>query len=700
MLTPEKLSSYEFNKVVEIYNQLNIDISSDIIRRIEKMGDITEASKYQIKKLVQLNGKEIFNKALLETAKLDSETVSELKSIYEDMAKVDIQGFKEIYDYRDKPFELTASQYQILNEGVKATNKELKNFTKSIAFNSQQLYISSVDKAYNKVVTGAFDYNTAIKQAYKEVAEQGIVLQDSIGRNVKLDVAVRRNVLSGIQSTANNMNRDVEDYLGTDGYEVTAHLGARESHARHQGQQYALTKKDAKKYGVGYWKEIVDSELGLQPISDLWNDYNCRHTYFGIILGISEPSYSKDELNTFINEEVSYNGTKIPIYEATQMQRSIERNIRNAKRELATLESANQDTSSAKIKLKKFQKEYTKFTNETGLIKQNERVAISKNIENKTIDKQQKINDLLQKRKELELKKANLEIKEDLSKPIVSNKKNIIKEKIIKIENKDNMNEEYLRLKNIYEKSYEDKWQNTSLQEKYFYMNYEKDGKLFYKQLLQSRGIDTTEWNLENDFIKKTKSYSQYEKNNSEIISNKYNDTINNLNIKEKEILNKYTTSYYMTVNGQLRGYTGVDSTNKIKQITDVLNKTSLVEDTKLYRKIGVDGFSDLTNVKINNVNSFSTDELRKMFVGKEYKDNAFISTSTVDRGFESGGIHMQLYAPKGTKGTYINEISEYKNIEYEMLLQRGTKFKIIDVVKDEDENIIRIIAEVENGNI
>ena len=28
MLTPEKLSSYEFNKVTEIYNQLNIDISA------------------------------------------------------------------------------------------------------------------------------------------------------------------------------------------------------------------------------------------------------------------------------------------------------------------------------------------------------------------------------------------------------------------------------------------------------------------------------------------------------------------------------------------------------------------------------------------------------------------------------------------------------------------------------------------------
>lgn len=366
MLTPEKLSSYEFNKVTEIYNQLNVDISSDIIRRIEKMGNISEASKYQIKKLIQLNGKEIFNKALLETAKLDSKTISALKSIYEDMAKTDIQGFKELYDYRDKPFKLNASQYQILNEGIKATNKELKNFTKSIAFGSQELYINAVDKAYNKVVTGAFDYNTAIKEAYKEVAEQGITLRDKAGRNVKLDVAVRRNVLGGIQNTANAMNRDIEKDLGCDGYEVTAHLGARDTHAVAQGKQYALTEKDAKKYGVGLWDKV----------KDLWDDANCRHTYFGIILGVSESQYEKSELKEFKEATVTINGKKVPYYEATQQQRAIERDIRETKRTIDTLYKADKRYEEYNDKLKQLYIEYNKFTNETGLIKQSERLKV------------------------------------------------------------------------------------------------------------------------------------------------------------------------------------------------------------------------------------------------------------------------------------------------------------------------------------
>ena len=34
MLSPEYLDSIEFNKVVELYNQLNIDITADIIKRV------------------------------------------------------------------------------------------------------------------------------------------------------------------------------------------------------------------------------------------------------------------------------------------------------------------------------------------------------------------------------------------------------------------------------------------------------------------------------------------------------------------------------------------------------------------------------------------------------------------------------------------------------------------------------------------
>ncbi len=85
-----------------------------------------------------------------------------------------------------------------------------------------------------KAITGAYSYQSAIDDAVKELAKKGVTLKDKVGRNVQLETAVRRNVLAGIQETANNINRDIEDYLGCDGYEVTAHIGLDQLMQKHK----------------------------------------------------------------------------------------------------------------------------------------------------------------------------------------------------------------------------------------------------------------------------------------------------------------------------------------------------------------------------------------------------------------------------------------------------------------------------------
>ena len=258
MLTPEYLNDIEFNDVIRLYNKLNIEITADIISRISIMDDITAVSKEQMKILLQTNGTEIFNEALEKTSLLTRETKNALKLLFKNMAKEDMQGYEELYEYREKPFKLSETQYNILNQGLKQTNKTLKNMTNTIAFQSQQAYVNAVDEAYMKVISGAFDYTSAINTAVQQLADKGITLKDKLGRNIQLETAVRRNVLSGIHKTANNINRNIETELGCDGYEVTAHLGARPSHAEEQGKLFAVSKKDACKYGLELWSDVAE----------------------------------------------------------------------------------------------------------------------------------------------------------------------------------------------------------------------------------------------------------------------------------------------------------------------------------------------------------------------------------------------------------------------------------------------------------
>lgn len=408
MLTPEYLNLIEFNDVVELYNKLNIEITSDIIKRIARMQDIIPSSRKQLEILLQTNGIEIFNEALEKTSMLTSETKKELKQLFTDMAKEDIQGYKELYQYKNKLFKLSESQYKILNQGLKQTNKTLSNLTNTIAFQSKQAYVETIDMAYMKVITGAFDYNTAINSAVQQLANKGITLKDRLGRNVQLEVAVRRNIMAGIQKTANEINRDIEDELGCDGYEVTAHIGARPSHAEEQGKQFAINSKDAEKFNVGKWDDV----------KDLWEEYNCRHSYFGIILGISEPQYTDKELKEMKNATVELNGKEIPYYEATQKQRAIENNIRKVKGSIQALEKAEQDATIQKAQLTQLNKQLNKLCNETGLKKDSNRTKIA-NYQSTKVEKYDKItvNNIFDKSNiNIQAYKANNNIQEQISK--------------------------------------------------------------------------------------------------------------------------------------------------------------------------------------------------------------------------------------------------------------------------------------------
>ena len=366
MLTPAKIDEYSFNKVVDLYSNLNIEICEDIINRIDRMGDISKTSKDQLKILAELNGQEVFDEILLKTSLIDSEAKEELQKLYADVIKEDMKDYKTLYKYRNKEFKLTKKQMRILNKGIKKNYKNISNFTNSIAFSGENLFIDAVDKAYLKTASGAYDYDRAINQSYKEVAATGLKMTDKAGRKVNLDVAVRRSVLTGIQQTANMINNEVGDILGCDGYEVTAHAGARPTHAEAQGKQYAITKEGARKFGVGLWSDV----------DYLWEEPNCRHTVFPIILGISDPVYSKKELYKMENEKVTYNGQNIPLYEASQIMRNIERNIREYKRQVQILKDTGKDYSQEQAILKKWQQEYTNVSKQTGIEKDYSRTRI------------------------------------------------------------------------------------------------------------------------------------------------------------------------------------------------------------------------------------------------------------------------------------------------------------------------------------
>ena len=350
---------YKDTKILtDIYSELDIKTIQDIVKRISKMGDLSLLNEFQLRAIKEKNRKEIFKKTLEEVGFLTAYMNGATKKIYNNYAHHIVKENKELYKYRGKETKLNPVQIDMLNGGLKETQNLIQNFTGTIAYASENTYVEAVDKAYLDVLSGEKSYDKAIYETYKKLAQNGVKLTDSLGRNVQVETAVERNLRMGLQSTADRISDSIFTELGCDGYEVSAHMGARPTHAVAQGKQYALTREDARKYGVGYWYDTVDGE----PIAELWP----------IILEMSKASYTKKEIRTMRTQTVNYKGQKISLYDAIQRQHYFESQIRNTKRAIESLGNSNDSNvirakTSLENTLKNYQTKYRDFNNATGL---------------------------------------------------------------------------------------------------------------------------------------------------------------------------------------------------------------------------------------------------------------------------------------------------------------------------------------------
>ena len=217
------------------------------------------------------------------------------------------------------------------------------------------------------MITGAADYNTAIRLATRNLAEKGVrVIEYESGAHTSLEAAVRRNIMGGLGLMQEQITQMNHDQLGADGWEISAHANSAPDHEPIQGKQYS---------DAAY--EALNNSL-VRRIGTL----NCGHAAFPIILGVSSPQYTPEELDKFraANEKgVTVDGKHYTGYEATQMQRKLERSMRAQKRRILVAESVgDKDTLViAQTRLQRLVQEYKRFSKAAGLRTQQERLEVA-----------------------------------------------------------------------------------------------------------------------------------------------------------------------------------------------------------------------------------------------------------------------------------------------------------------------------------
>lgn len=357
---------------------LSARIMSDIVRRIKENGEITSAADWQINRLVQLGQSSEEIKAAISEALGASEEITD--KLFEDVIRKGYARDESLYKATGKkqiPFKDNEPLQQLISDVTSQTNATLINITQSLGFAQRinnhvfftpiaDYYQKTLDNAMFDIASGAFDYNTVLKRVVRELTNSGLRTVDyATGWSNRVDVAARRAVMTGMSQLTAQVNEQNAEELDTEWFEISWHSGARPSH-----------------WWGGKWykKEQLKSICGLGTVTGLCGA-NCYHDYSPVIPGISEPTYSQEELEKLEKEEktpIEYNGKQYTKYEALQRQRQLETTMRAQRQEMALLKEGGaeeDDLINCRARYMGTSHEYVKFSEAMGLPQQRERVS-------------------------------------------------------------------------------------------------------------------------------------------------------------------------------------------------------------------------------------------------------------------------------------------------------------------------------------
>lgn len=382
MLTPNEYDRLT-DQLMPLYWDLDEAIVSDIARRLMKTGgDYLPSSAAMQAKRMQQSGL-LYEDIISDIAQRAGMTERQVAKTFERAGVQSIRNDNRSYQAAglEGIVKLSDAALQTLGAGYRKCAGNLQNLTLTTANTAQTAYIHACNLAYMEVSTGTLDYQTAIRRAVQSAADEGATVLYPSGHKDKLDVAVRRSVITGVGQTVRTLSEINANDMGCDLMEITAHAGARPSHAEWQGQIVSLSGRR------GY---LSKNDIGYGT-GDGFGGWNCRHDWYPFFEGISQRAYTDERLQELNAAHIDLGDDRLYTdYEVSQMQRSLERDVRACKRSTAAFQAAAEEAedeatqstmraahADAAVKLKAAEKELKDFCNKTGFQQDSSRVWVN-----------------------------------------------------------------------------------------------------------------------------------------------------------------------------------------------------------------------------------------------------------------------------------------------------------------------------------
>ena len=378
MLTEQDFINIE-KQASALYESLELEIIEEIATRIANFGYANTVVINNLKIAEEMGF--LYQDIIRLVAEYNNTTVEEVNRIFyeagEKSLKFDDQTYKE-NGLNPVPLKQSESIKQTMNATIIRTAGNLQNLCMTTASTAQSQFYNAINMAYMETSTGVKSYTQAIVDEIKKISKQGAVIEYPSGAKRSLESAIRTNVVTAVNQNCGKLQELRADEVGCDLMELSAYSGARPEHAKWQGK---IVSRSGKR---GY---LSLRDIGYGEVTG-FKGVNCHHDWYPYFEG-STRTYTNEQLKKWQNEKVTYNGQQISVYEATQIQRKIERQIRQDKKDLraqqAILTSNNKEIKIEEVEaeirnIKSRQKEDNSQLNDllkqTGLKKDNSRLVI------------------------------------------------------------------------------------------------------------------------------------------------------------------------------------------------------------------------------------------------------------------------------------------------------------------------------------
>lgn len=400
MITEEQIDLL-VERLIRRIEEANTYFLKKIGSSVAKIKELTPTQAHQLVQILKYGGS--YEEIIKEIARYTDLNIKDIDDIFSAYAKKDYAFYKKFYQYRDIPY-IPYEQ----NVALRTQTQALANIFKNESYNYfranvlgytikdlngrgrflglRETYNMVLDEALLNVSQGKQTFDSAMARIMEQIGGSGLkTLEYESGRGIRLDSAIRMHLKGRLRELHNENQKIIGEEIGTDGVEISVHANPAPDHESAQGHQFTNEEFDKLQGGLvalDYKGRAItldhDNKSGYRPISEM----NCYHYVFTIVLGVSEPLYTDEQLQKIIEDNekgFELDGKHYTNYEGQQLQRNIERAIREQKdtQILAKASDNKELISKSQEKITVLTHKYQELSNISGLPTKLERLKVS-----------------------------------------------------------------------------------------------------------------------------------------------------------------------------------------------------------------------------------------------------------------------------------------------------------------------------------